>query len=73
MTIKNGRPPKPIDELRSETVEIRINTVEKKGFQNAASIAGVSLSVWARERLRRVASRELEEARQQVPFINLGK
>jgi hypothetical protein len=69
MKTKNGRPPKTTEELRSETVWIRITTAEKKAFQDSANVAGASLSVWARERLRRVAVRELEDAQVPVAFL----
>jgi hypothetical protein len=42
---------------------------EKKGFAQAAAVAGVPLAVWMRERLRRAARRELGEAQKEVPFL----
>ena len=54
---------------KSEWVKIRIASDEKQAFQNAAGLAGASLSGWMRERLRRAARIELTDAGQQVPFI----
>ena len=62
-----GRPRKKI--TRTETVEIRLTEPEKRAFREAASIAGIGLSTWVRERLRRASVRELEEAGRQIPFL----
>lgn len=64
-----GRPRKPVGSTKSLTVEVRLSELEKQGFQEAAEIAGVGLSTWIRERLRRAAVRELEEAGRVAPFI----
>jgi uncharacterized protein (DUF1778 family) len=55
--------------MKSESVEVRMTTDEKKAFRAAAELAGIPLSAWIRERLRRMALRELTEAGQQVPFL----
>jgi hypothetical protein len=54
---------------KSEWVKIRIAVDEKLAFQNSADLAGISLSGWMRERLRRAARIELTDAGQQVPFV----
>ena len=54
---------------KSEWVKIRLAADEKRAFQNAAGLAGASLSSWMRERLRRAARIELTDVGQQVPFI----
>jgi uncharacterized protein (DUF1778 family) len=54
---------------RTERMEFRLEPDEKTAFQAAADLAGVPLSSWVRERLRRAARRELEEADQKVPFL----
>ena len=54
---------------KTEFVKIRLSETEKEGFEKAASVAGIALSAWMRERLRRAAIRELEEASQPIPFI----
>jgi predicted HicB family RNase H-like nuclease len=63
-----GRPPKE-DQLRNESLLVRVEPDEKEAFKDAASLSGISLSSWVRERLRRVAIRELEEAARPVPFL----
>jgi hypothetical protein len=55
---------------------IRLMPAEKVAFVEAASLAGIPLSSWIRERLRLAAIRELEGAGRAVPFvahIPLGK
>jgi len=55
--------------MKTELIKVRITDAEKEGFQQAADLAGLALSAWARERLRRVAIRELEEASKPIPFL----
>jgi uncharacterized protein (DUF1778 family) len=54
---------------KTETLKIRLGPEEKEAFQDAADLAGVSLSAWIRERLRKSARMELEEAGQQPLFL----
>jgi Mobilization protein NikA len=54
---------------KSETIRIRLEPEEKEAFQETAEIAGIPLSAWIRERLRRSARIELEEAGKKIPFI----
>jgi uncharacterized protein (DUF1778 family) len=54
---------------KKEVLQIRLSEEEKAGFEIAASLAGISLSSWVRERLRLAAIRELENAGQQIPFV----
>lgn len=54
---------------KTETILIRLEPEEKEAFRQAAEISGLSLSTWARERLRRSARIELEEAGKKIPFI----
>lgn len=54
---------------KSETIQIRLSTAEKEGFEQCAKLAGIPLSSWVRERLRLTAIRELENAGQSVPFV----
>jgi hypothetical protein len=64
---KPGRPkPKhPLDEY----IELRVSKAEKRAFRDAAERSGLALSSWMRERLRRVAIRELENADLPVAFL----
>jgi uncharacterized protein (DUF1778 family) len=55
--------------MKTETVQIRLSAAEKRSFEDAARIAGVSLSAWIRERLRRAARRDLEEAGHPIAFL----
>jgi hypothetical protein len=63
---KRGRPKKdnPLDEY----IELRVTTAEKQAFRDAAEYAGIPLATWMRERLRRVASRELNNAKLPIAF-----
>ena len=53
----------------SEYLEVRVGVAEKQAFRDAAELAGVPLSVWMRERMRRAAVRELEEAARPIAFL----
>lgn len=53
----------------SESLALRMEPAEKQAFKDAAELAGVPLSVWMRERLRRVAVRELQEAARPIAFL----
>jgi hypothetical protein len=54
---------------RDERLELRLVSEEKLAFQEAADLAGVALSAWIRERLRRAAREELEGFGRTVPFL----
>jgi len=54
---------------KASIMKLRIEDSEKEGFEKAAGLSGLSLSAWARERLRKAAVRELEEASLPIPFI----
>jgi hypothetical protein len=54
---------------KSESLRIRLGPEEKQAFQEAAGLAGMALSVWIRERLRKTARHELEEAGLRIPFL----
>jgi uncharacterized protein (DUF1778 family) len=66
---KRGRPPKQASDLRTEDLLVKLKADEKEAFKDAAELAGVPLSSWVRERLRRVAVRELQEAARPVAFL----
>jgi len=55
-------------QVRTESMEIRVEPEEKAGFREAALLSGIPLSAWARERLRRAAIKELEDASRPIPF-----
>jgi hypothetical protein len=54
---------------RSKNILIRLEPVEKEAFQQAALLSGLTLSAWVRERLRRAARIDLEDAGKQIPFV----
>lgn len=57
--------------MRTDLMQLRLQPEEKQAFQEAAELAGIPLSAWVRERLRRAALRELEDASRPVPFIRM--
>jgi len=69
MKRKRGRPKIKPAKAKVELLQVRLETKEKKGFGEAADIAGLALSSWVRERLRAVARKELEESGRAVPFL----
>ncbi len=55
--------------MKTESIEIRVHADEKAAFKRAAEIAGIPLSAWIRERLRRTAVKELEDASMPIAFL----
>lgn len=54
---------------KSEFIKLRVEPEEKEAFRQSAEIAGIPLSNWIRERLRKAARIELEDARRNIPFL----
>jgi len=69
MNNKRGRPPKEPNRLRNDKLLVRLEQDEKEAFKDAADLSGVALSSWVRERLRRAAIRELQEAARPIAFL----
>jgi predicted HicB family RNase H-like nuclease len=69
MKSKAGRPPKEPGTALSESILLRLEPAEKAAFRDAAAAAGLPLSAWVRERLRKLARRELENIGQPVAFL----
>ncbi|MFI5460666.1 MAG: plasmid mobilization protein [Isosphaerales bacterium] len=65
-----GRPQKSVKDRKAKYLEVRVSESEKQAFQDAADLAGISLSTWVRERLRHVAVRELEAAARPIAFLD---
>jgi len=65
---KPGRPYKGSAKT-TDYLEVRLETSEKRAFRDAAELAGLPLSAWVRERLRKIARKELEEAGRSVAFL----
>ena len=59
--------------MKTSTIQIRLQASEKEAFEQCADLAGIALSAWVRERLRRSAIRELEEADRPIPFLTSHK
>ena len=56
--------------MKTELLQLRLQPKEKQAFQEAAALAGISLSAWVRERLRTAAIRDLEGNGRSVPFVS---
>jgi uncharacterized protein (DUF1778 family) len=67
-----GRARKSPQDTKAYTVQIRLTDGEKRAFQRAADVAGIGLSSWMRERLRRASVRELEEVGEVAAFLLRG-
>lgn len=67
MKNKGGRPLKA--HKLDQELKIRMDAAEKEAFRDAADLAGIPVSTWMRERLRRAAVRELEEAARPIAFL----
>jgi uncharacterized protein (DUF1778 family) len=67
--MKTGRPKKKPDAVKTEYIEIRCEQSEKDAFRSAAEAAGLPLSGWIRNRLRRDARKELEDLDLPVAFL----
>lgn len=58
---KRGRPKNPESLAKKRVLQIRLLEGEKQAFCAASEVSGLSLSSWARERLRKAAREELKE------------
>jgi len=67
---KMGRPKKSPEAIKADYIEVRCEESEKQAFRKAAEAAGLPLSGWIRERLRRAARKELEDMDMPVAFLN---
>ncbi len=67
---KAGRPKKNPDDVKTEWIEMRVEKSEKDTFRAAADAAGLPLSGWIRQRLRRDAKRELEDLGLPVAYLD---
>ena len=50
------------EQVKRRAFQMRLTEAEKSAFEDAAKIAGISASSWARERLRACAIAELKSA-----------
>jgi len=66
---RRGRPKKPRNIVKKRVIQVRLLKKEKETFEDAANLAGLSLSSWIRERLRNTARKELDEAGKKIKFL----
>ncbi|MCL2459203.1 MAG: hypothetical protein FWF31_10270 [Desulfobulbus sp.] len=55
--------------MKTVALQIRVELDEKEAFEHAASLVGLTVSGWVRERLRLAAIRELESVGMRIPFV----
>jgi hypothetical protein len=67
--VRRGRPLKGSGLAKSKSILLRLEPREKDGFAEAAELAGIPLAIWMRERLRKEAAKELQQAGKQAPFL----
>lgn len=54
---------------KERVLQVRLSQPEKESLDQAAEIAGISLSAWVRERLRSASRTELQASGVGVPFL----
>ena len=64
-----GRPQGSTGKAKDDLMQIRLDAAEKQAFADAAALDGKDLSEWVRDRLRRLARQELEQAKMLVAFL----
>ena len=62
-----------ISNMKTTAIQIRVDSREKQAFDEAAKLAGISFSAWARLALRRTAIREFEDAGRRLDFYPTEK
>ena len=66
---RRGRPQGSTGKAKGELMQVRLDASEKQAFADAAALDGKDLSEWVRDRLRRLARQELEQAGKAVAFL----
>jgi hypothetical protein len=56
--------------MKTMALQVRVHPKEKEAFEQAAQLAGISFSAWARVTLRRAAIREFEDAGRRLDLFN---
>lgn len=54
-----ARPKKEAGKARDKLMQVRVQATEYDAFREAAESAGLDLSSWVRERLKRLAAQEM--------------
>ena len=55
--------------MKAYNLQVRLSQAEKESIKLAAEAAGLSVSSWLRDRLRKAARTELQASGQKVPFL----
>lgn len=55
---------------RENQLLIRLSEKERQGIEMAAGLSGITMSAWARQKLRLAAAKELREFDRAIPFLN---
>jgi uncharacterized protein (DUF1778 family) len=63
------KPGRPKGRTKDGLLQTRVSAAEKQAFADAADLDGKKVSEWVRDRLRRVARQELQDAGKPVPFL----
>jgi hypothetical protein len=58
------------DMKRENHLLVRLSDKEKEGIEMSAKLSGITMSAWARQKLRSAAVKELREADMQIPFLD---
>jgi hypothetical protein len=66
---QTGRPKS--ETPKTEFFKLRLTDKEKQAFSLCANLSGIPIAAWVRERLRKAAIHDLEEAGQKVPFLRI--
>jgi hypothetical protein len=66
---RRGRPKLPAGTKKGAYMEMWLHEAEKEAFVKAADAAGMTLSAWVRDRLRRASRKELENMEMPVAFL----
>lgn len=60
---KRGRPTIDPTVKLNERIELRLSDSEKKEFKAASALSGMPMTTWMRDRLMRIARKELRKIR----------
>lgn len=55
---------------RENQILVRLSKTERQGIEAAARLSGITMSAWARQKLRAASVRELREADLPIPFLD---
>ena len=58
--------------MKDYNLQVRLTQAERETLKMAAQAAGISLSAWLRDRLRKAARVELQSSGIKVPFLEVA-